>query len=126
MANTRGGAFVIGVNDKTHKAVPLSYCDPRHVLESEGKEGYLRKEVLDRIDRRERTWTTKDGIVWSLDESIAPHLECRFVPFEGTDVLVLLVKPVDSGAELFVGQKIKSGAFLIIPEPRGSSRRFAS
>ena len=109
MANTRGGAFVIGVNDKTHKAVSLSSCDPRHVLENEGKEGYLRKEVLDRIDRRDRAWTTKDGTIWSLDESIAPHVEGRFVPFDGNDVLVLLVKPVDIGKELFVGQKIKNG-----------------
>jgi len=109
MANTRGGAFVIGVNDETHKAVPLSSCDPRHVLEKEGKDGYFRKEVLDRIDRRERTWTTKDGTVWSLAESIAPHIESRFVRFDGTEVLVLLVKPVDLGKELFVGQKIKNG-----------------
>ena len=56
MANTRGGAFVIGVNDKTHEAVPLSSCDPRHVIEKEGKEAYLRKEVLDRFDRPERKW----------------------------------------------------------------------
>lgn len=109
MANTRGGAFVIGVNDKTHKAVPLSTCDPRHILESEGKEGYLRREVLDRIDRQQRKWTTKDGTIWSLGASVAPHLECRFVPFDGTDVLVILVKPVASGAELFVCQRIKNG-----------------
>ncbi|MBP5544018.1 MAG: NACHT domain-containing protein [Kiritimatiellae bacterium] len=109
MANTRGGAFVIGVNDKTHKAVPLSSCDPRHVLEEEGTEGYLRKEVLNRIDPRERKWTTKDGTIWSLDASIAPQLEGRFIPFDGTDVIVLLVKPIESGHELFVSQRIKSG-----------------
>ena len=109
MTNTRGGAFVIGVNDKTHKAVSLSSCDPRHVLESEGTDGYLRKEVLDRLDRRERKWSTKDGIVWSLDASIAPYLEGHFVPFDGTIVLVLLVKPAAPGAELLVSQKIKNG-----------------
>lgn len=66
MANTRGGAFVIGVNDKTHEAVPLSSCDPRHVIEKEGKEAYLRKEVLDRFDRPERKWIIQLLLRYSL------------------------------------------------------------
>ncbi len=109
MANTRGGAFVIGVDDKTHMAIPLSSCDPRHVLELEGKEGYLRKEVINRIDRRDRRWTTRDGTIRSLKESIVPYLEGRYVTFKGTDVIVLLVKPVDIGEELFVSQMIRNG-----------------
>ena len=72
MANTRGGAFVIGVNDKTHEAVPLDSCDPRHVIEKEGKEAYLRKEVLDRFDRLERKWTTKDRVVPHFLKEIPP------------------------------------------------------
>ena len=32
MANTRGGAFIIGVKDRTHEVVPLESCDTGHVI----------------------------------------------------------------------------------------------
>ena len=115
MANTRGGAFVIGVNDKTHEAVPLSSCDPRHVIEKEGKEAYLRKEVLDRFDRLDRKWTTKDRVVWSLPTSIVPFLDKRIMPYRGTDVIVLLVSPRKIGEELFVISKTSLGEFEHLP-----------
>ncbi len=115
MANTRGGAFVIGVHDKTHKPVPLDSCDPRHVIEKEGKEAYLRKEVIDRLDRPERKWTTKDGTVWSLPESIAPFLDKRIMPYKGTDVIVLLVPPQKLGEEFFVVSKSNLGEFEHLP-----------
>lgn len=115
MANTRGGAFVIGVKDRTHEAVPLDSCDPRHVIAKEGKEAYLRKEVLDRLDRPERKWTTKDRVVWSLSTSIVPFLDKRIMTYRGTDVIVLLVSPRKIGEELFVISKSNLGEFEHLP-----------
>ena len=115
MANTRGGAFIIGVKDRTYEAVSLSSCDPRHVIEKEGKEAYLRKEVLDRFDRPERKWTTKDRVVWSLPTSIIPFLDKRIMPYRGTDVIVLLVSPRKIGEELFVISKSSLGEFEHLP-----------
>lgn len=115
MANTRGGAFVIGVKDRTYESVPLDSCDPRHVIAKEGKEAYLRKEVLDRLDRLERKWTTKDRVVWSLPASIVPFLDKRIMTYRGTDVIVLLVSPRKIGEELFVISKSSLGEFEHLP-----------
>ena len=115
MANTRGGAFVIGVNDKTHEAVPLSSCDPRHVIEKEGKEAYLRKEVLDRFDRSERKWTTKDGTVWGLTTSIVSFVDARIVQYRGADAIVLLVSSNKPGGEMYVTRKVKEDEYEDLP-----------
>ena len=115
MANTRGGAFVIGVNDKTHEAVPLDSCDPRHVIAKEGKEAYLRKEVLDRLDRPERKWTTKDGTVWGVMTSVVSFVDTRIVQYRGADVIVLLVSSNKQGGELYVTRKVKEDEYEDLP-----------
>ena len=69
---------MIGVNDKTHEAVPLGSCDPRHVIEKEGKEAYLRKEVLDRFDRPERKWIIQPRILTShTPRPVISHAEAQ-------------------------------------------------
>lgn len=115
MANTRGGAFIIGVKDRTYEAVPLSSCDPRHVIEKEGKEAYLRKEVLDRFDRPERKWTTKDGTVWGLTTSIVSFVDARIVQYRGADAIVLLVSSNKPGGEMYVTRKVKEDEYEDLP-----------
>lgn len=115
LANTRGGAFVIGVNDKTHEAVPLESCDKGHVIEKRGKEAYLREVVVANLDRPDRKWTTKDRVVWSLPQSIVPSLEKRIMPYGGTDVIVILVPPRKLGDEFFVRSKSGLGEFRQLP-----------
>ena len=105
MINTYGGAFVIGVDD-AHKPVPLSDNDPRHVIENESVDSYIRKEILDRISPLEpkpQTWTDKKGVSWSIErQRIASFVEPRQVTFCTETVVVLLVKPCELGQELFV------------------------
>lgn len=109
MANTRGGAFVIGVNDQTHEPVPLQSCDPRHVIEKRGKEAYLREEIVDKFDRPDRKWTTKDGTVWGLPTSIVPFIDARTIPYRDSEAAVILVSPNKPGEELFVSRRIRGG-----------------
>ena len=101
MLNTRGGAFVIGVDDKSHKLVSLSTCDPRHVLEKEGWDAYLRKEVLDRIAPSGRTIKSQ-GHQWRFSASLDPYIESRSIPFQGEKVIGLLVQPCLPGGEITV------------------------
>ena len=115
MANTRGGAFVIGVNDKTHEPVALSACDPRKILPKEGKEAYLRKEVLDRIDATGKQWKTKSGETWSLKGALSPFIEGKFVPFKGVEVIILLIQPCELGKEVFVQVTVGNLPFQCLP-----------
>ena len=115
MFNTRGGAFVIGVNDKTHEPVPLQSCDPHHVIEQRGEEAYLREEIVAKFDRIELKWTTKDRVVWSLPQPIVPFLDKRRMPYRGTNVVVLLVPPRKLGEEFFVVSKSNLGEFEHLP-----------
>jgi len=115
MANTRGGAFIIGVKDKTHEVVPLESCDTGHVIEKRGKEAYLREVVVNNLDRPERKWTTKDRVVWSIPRSVVPFLDKRIRPYNGTDVIVLLVPPREIGEEIFVTSKSGLGEFEHLP-----------
>lgn len=101
MLNTRGGAFVIGVDDKSHNLVPLSTCDPRHVLEKEGWDAYLRKEVLDRIAPSGHTIKSQ-GHQWRFSASLDPYIESRSIPFQGEKVIGLLVQPCLPGGEITV------------------------
>ena len=115
MANTRGGAFIIGVKDRTHEVVPLESCDTGHVIEKRGKEAYLREVVVNNLDRPERKWTTKDRVVWSIPRSVVPFLDKRIIPYNGTDVIVILVPPREIGEEFFVTSKSGLGEFKHLP-----------
>lgn len=109
MANTRGGAFVIGVRDSDHEPVPLESCDPRHIIQQRGKEAYLREEIVDKFDRPDRKWTTKDGTVWGLPTSIVPFIDARIIPYRESEAVVILVSPDKPGEELFVSRRIRGG-----------------
>lgn len=94
MANGSGGLFVIGINDKTHRHVPLESCDPRHVIQNEHLDAYLQKEVLDRIFPDNGKWTgLKDGSIYTCKVNHQDFLEPRFAKYTGKDVIALLVKP---------------------------------
>lgn len=109
MINTSGGAFVIGVDNK-HNPVPLSQCDPRHVIEKEDVDAYIRKEILDRIapdGPKPQSWTDCKGVTWSIEERLSPFVESRQVVFHDETIVVLLVKPSEMGKELLVLRKEK-------------------
>lgn len=109
MVNTSGGAFVIGVDNK-HNPVPLSQCDPRHIIENDDVEAYIRKEILDRIapdGSKPQSWTDSKGVTWSIEERLSPFIESRQVNFHNETVVVLLVKPCEMGKELLVLRREK-------------------
>ena len=95
LVNTKGGAFVVGVDDDSHKAVGLETNDPRHVIEKRGLEAYVREEVDARLNPPDLKWRAKGGVSWRLRKTLAPYLDSRIVSFDGKDVVLVLVKPCD-------------------------------
>lgn len=108
MANTFGGALVIGVNNR-HVPVPLSQCDPRGVLKQGDVDDYIRKEILDRIAPeapKQQSWTDRKGTTWAIENArLSAVVEARQVKFKGETVVVLLVAPKPVHHEFFVVRK---------------------
>lgn len=98
MANTRGGAVIIGVEDQTLKAVGLQAGDPRNVIEKEGIEAYRRKEILERIAPANGEWATGRQGKWRLESGRLPKdlVEIRGQKYQDQNVAVILVKPIEN------------------------------
>lgn len=118
MANTYGGAFVIGIDNK-HNAVPLSSCDPNGILKEGDTDDYIRIEILDRIAPiapKPQSWTDSKGVSWTIDAPrLRPLVEAHLVKFRGEDVVVLLVKPTPPHEEILVARKDSRGDSDILP-----------
>ena len=107
IANTRGGAFVIGVDDATHEAVPLS--------SAEGLEEYYRMMILGKLEKAEKKYS-KNNKKYSLKRSITKDLDPRYVLYKGTTVLVFLVKPCRLDDELYyIKEDSDNRSFTILP-----------
>lgn len=108
MANTCGGAVIIGIEDKTKRMVGLQSGDPRRIIEKDGLEDFLRREIKERIEVSE--WDTGREGRWKLDGDWPTDLfEVRAARErqEGTefDLAVILVKPIPEGAECLICYK---------------------
>lgn len=94
LMNSCGGAVIIGIEDKTHKVVPLQSNDPRHVIEKDGLEAYRRKEILERINPANKTWRTSKG-TWKLLDDLPDNIEIVGYKYKNEDIAVILVKPCE-------------------------------
>jgi hypothetical protein len=101
--NTYGGAVIIGIDDKNHKVVPLKAHDPRHVIQTEGLEAYLRKEIYDRIwSSNNGNWGTKN--VFHTTNPLPPLIDVEKAVYQGEYVAVILVKPSVPCLRIWKGQ----------------------
>ncbi len=118
MANTFGGAFVIGIDNK-HNPVPLSCCDPRKVLATGDADDYIRKEIIDRIapaEPKPQSWTDYKGVTWKIESvRLASLVEPRQVKFRGENVIVLLVKMTEASEEILITRKAQDLISDLLP-----------
>lgn len=95
--NTKGGALVIGIDDKSKNPIPLPGFNPSN------QSDYLRTMIKDKIFPRSLIWKTKNGSeefsldlsAWTiLDQAI--HID--YSTYKGTTIAVIFVEPPAPGA----------------------------
>lgn len=115
LANTAGGAFVIGIEDKTLSLKPLSEYDPQHKIKSDGLlDDYIRDFVRQNLWPATFKWTSRNK-PWELVNKSVPLslLSWQHAPYrdrEGREgeVIVVLVRPFEKPQLTLVEGKYSS------------------
>lgn len=103
LANTRGGAVILGVDDSSKQAIGLHPSDPDGIIESRGTEAFVRLVISDRVLRPQNGWKT--GLKGHLRVNSNIPLSCVEISlqqYQGHQVLVLLVHPLPADGELLL------------------------
>lgn len=96
MANTCGGAVLVGIDDDG-KTVGLQSGDPRKVIEEKGLEAFRRIEIKDKIHPTSGSCKWETGVkgIWELEQPWPPDQFCvRGATHKGQDIAIILVRPV--------------------------------
>jgi serine/threonine protein kinase len=92
LANSSGGAVLLGVNDEGHPH-PLSASDPKRYLEKQGWDTFTRR-VLDGAFYRPKGWSTAKKGTWNLDvEALKRCVVTRRATLDGNLVVAVVVRP---------------------------------
>ena len=94
MANTYGGAVIIGIDDKSHHRVPLPLEKDHKPVAAQEMEAYLRREIYDKIwsaSGGKKNWGTKEN--FHVDTPLPAIIEIKSFPYQDGDVAVILVHP---------------------------------
>jgi hypothetical protein len=111
LANTRGGAVILGVDDATKQVVGLHPSDPDGILKSpEDIEIFIRR-VIDRLVLRPLNgWKTGLKGHLRLKSSLpSTCFESRGQLYQGKQVLVVVVHPLPADAELLLIEDLDNG-----------------
>ena len=103
LANTAGGAMILGIKDKSLALEPLANHDPLHKIENGGMDDYIRDFVRPKIWPNDLKWTNR-GKVWELMDKTAAeklltwlHRPYRDPEGKEGEVVVVLVRPCEDG-----------------------------
>ena len=116
MMNSTGGALIIGVDDKSHTAIPFEGAtDPDNKISKGGIEEYIRTAIMSHVNPvLGKSWTDKNHATWSIEGRIPVQIRPEVITYQGKQIVALLVPP--SPAELvFVNQKTKFGRAPKVP-----------
>lgn len=116
MMNSTGGALIIGVDDKSHTAIPFEgTTDPRRKISQGGIEEYIRTEIMCHVNPVcGKSWTDKNQTTWSVVERVPVQVRPEIITYQGKQIVALLVPP--SPKELvFVNQRSKFGRAQKVP-----------
>lgn len=107
--NTFGGVLIIGIEDKTHKVVPLCENDPRHVIEQRGFEAYRRQEIFERIWHPDKAWKSpKRNNIWRIMDVVPENLlELRGVQYQGEEIAVILIRPAVPAIRIWKNEEVE-------------------
>ena len=102
MANTRGGAVVLGIKEEKGKpiSVGLGSVDPKGILSKYGTDEFFRK-CIDKAIRPEKGWKTGKAGHWQLGyDYFQQGVSYKISTFEGQEVVVILIRPIPQGEKL--------------------------
>lgn len=108
LANTRGGAVILGINPQG-KAIGLASSDPDNVYDRKGREEFIRHLVDSAIRPKEGWKTGKEGHCQIDQMSLQSLLTPKMGIFHGENVVVLLVRPVPEGHNLLKVEQTRKG-----------------
>ena len=114
LMNTSGGVVLIGIEDKTHAAIPLRSNDPRHVIEKDGLEAYRRKEIFERIWPDGKSWKYRNEN-WTIEDAVPENLiEVKGVKYRGEDIAAILVNPAPTCVRVWKNGEVEQ---ILVREP---------
>ena len=94
MLNSSGGVVVIGVQDQTFQPVDLAADDPKHVLEEQGLDAYVRLVVEKNLPPDRKAWSTGCSGPWMIDTPIpSGHICFERATYKDRLVVLVFVKP---------------------------------
>ena len=108
LANTRGGAVILGINPQG-KAIGLASSDPDNVYDRKGREEFIRHLVDSAIRPKEGWKTGKEGHCQIDQMFLQSLLTPKMGIFHGENVVVLLVRPVPGGHSLLEVEQTRKG-----------------
>lgn len=105
LANSSGGAILVGVNDDA-QPVGLSASDPkRRLADAGGWDEFVRKD-LNKALFRGNGWATMKRGTWTIDvRRLATHVVVRRAKLDGVDVLALVVRPCAKGDPILASNR---------------------
>ena len=107
IANTSGGILLIGIEDHTHKVVPLEENDPRNIIEKSGYEAYRRQEILGRIWPDKKVWRTSKA-KWHIEDNVPADLVSVIGwQYQGHEIAVILIKPVEKCLHVWKNDEVE-------------------
>ena len=104
MANTRGGAVLVGIDDDGN-TVGLQAGDPRKVTEEKGLEAYRRIEIKDKIRPTcgPCKWETGTKGIWELEQAWPlDQFSVRGATHKGHDIAIILVRPLPANGNCLI------------------------
>ena len=107
IANTAGGILFIGIDDKSHKAVPLESNDPEKIIEKNGLEDYRRRKILAKIWPENKKWIARKDR-WTIEDDIPADLVSVIGwKYQNENIAAILIKPVSPCIHVWKNEEVE-------------------
>ncbi len=112
MANTSGGALIVGIDDKTLKPIGVDSIDPKGMM-IKGEDTYFRTFLMSQVLKKENGWrekTEKHDFMWAFTEENYSKYEriiekSSILPYQDDKVLVITIRPsLEYDSLIHIGQ----------------------
>lgn len=109
MINSRGGLFVIGVENDSHEVVPLAKNDPDNIIANKGYEAYTRMVIESHLNPKNHKWSKWQGrkkkvAAFQVETNLDPFLDRRRFTYKGETIFAYIVKPAETPLKVEVNE----------------------